>query len=189
MGFGELLLLAIGLSMDAFAVAVCKGLAMDRINLKKAGIVGLWFGGFQAGMPLLGYFLGYRFSDAIQSVDHWIAFVLLGFIGFNMVREARACPCEEETADASLGFKTMLVMAVATSIDALAVGITFAFLKVNILQAVLFIGVTTFLLSAVGVKVGNVFGVKYKAKAEFLGGLILILLGIKILLEHLGIIA
>lgn len=187
MGFIELFLLAVGLSMDAFAVSVCKGLAMDRINLKKAGIVGLWFGGFQAGMPLLGYFLGYRFSDAIQSVDHWIAFVLLCLIGFNMIREARSC--DDESADASLGFKTMLVMAVATSIDALAVGITFAFLKVNILQAVLFIGVITFLLSAAGVKVGNVFGVKYKSRAEAAGGVILILLGTKILLEHLGIIA
>ena len=187
MSFGELFLLAIGLSMDAFAVSVCKGLAMERINIKKAGIVGLWFGGFQAGMPLIGYFLGYSFSNAIQSVDHWIAFVLLGFIGFNMIKEARTC--DEESADGSLGFKTMLVMAVATSIDALAVGITFAFLKVNILHAVLFIGITTFLLSAVGVKVGNVFGVKYKARAEVAGGVILILLGTKILLEHLGIIA
>lgn len=186
MGFAELFLLAIGLSMDAFAVAVCKGLAMDKINLKKASIVGLWFGGFQAGMPLLGYFLGYQFSDAIQNIDHWIAFVLLGFIGFNMIREARSC--DEENADASLGFKTMFIMAVATSIDALAVGITFAFLKVNILQAVLLIGVTTLLLSALGVKVGNVFGVKYKSKAEMAGGVILILLGLKILLEHLGII-
>jgi len=186
MGIGELFILAIGLSMDAFAVAVCKGLAMERISLKNAGIVGLWFGGFQALMPLIGYLLGYSFSDAIQSVDHWIAFVLLGLIGLNMIKESRSCETEETCG--CMAFKEMFTMAVATSIDALAVGITFAFLTVDIVPAVSMIGVTTFILSMVGVKVGSVFGAKYKSKAELAGGIILILLGTKILLEHLGII-
>ena len=186
MGIGELFILAIGLSMDAFAVAVCKGLAMERISLKNAGIVGLWFGGFQALMPLIGYLLGYSFSDAIQSVDHWIAFALLGLIGLNMIKESRSCETEETCG--CLAFKEMFTMAVATSIDALAVGITFAFLTVDIVPAVSMIGVTTFILSMVGVKVGSVFGAKYKSKAELAGGIILILLGTKILLEHLGII-
>lgn len=187
MGIGELFILAIGLSMDAFAVAVCKGLAMERISLKNAGIVGLWFGGFQALMPLIGYLLGYSFSDAIQSVDHWIAFALLGLIGLNMIKESRSWETEE--ACGCLAFKEMFTMAVATSIDALAVGITFAFLTVDILPAVSLIGVTTFILSMAGVKVGSVFGAKYKSKAELAGGIILILLGTKILLEHLGIIS
>ena len=186
MGIGELFILAIGLSMDAFAVAVCKGLAMERISLKNAGIVGLWFGGFQALMPLIGYLLGYSFSDAIQSVDHWIAFALLGLIGLNMIKESRSCETEETCG--CMAFKEMFTMAVATSIDALAVGITFAFLTVDIVPAVSMIGVTTFILSMVGVKVGSVFGAKYKSKAELAGGIILILLGTKILLEHLGII-
>jgi len=186
MGIGELFILAIGLSMDAFAVAVCKGLAMERISLKNAGMVGLWFGGFQALMPLIGYLLGYSFSDAIQSVDHWIAFVLLGLIGLNMIKESRSCETEETCG--CMAFKEMFTMAVATSIDALAVGITFAFLTVDIVPAVSMIGVTTFILSMVGVKVGSVFGAKYKSKAELAGGIILILLGTKILLEHLGII-
>jgi len=186
MGIGELFILAIGLSMDAFAVAVCKGLAMERISLKNAGIVGLWFGGFQALMPLIGYLLGYNFSDAIQSVDHWIAFALLGLIGLNMIKESRSCETEETCG--CMAFKEMFTMAVATSIDALAVGITFAFLTVDIVPAVSMIGVTTFILSMVGVKVGSVFGAKYKSKAELAGGIILILLGTKILLEHLGII-
>ena len=186
MSIGELFVLAIGLSMDAFAVAVCKGLAMERISLKNAGIVGLWFGGFQALMPLIGYLLGYSFSDAIQSVDHWIAFALLGLIGLNMIKESRSCETEETCG--CLAFKEMFTMAVATSIDALAVGITFAFLTVDIVPAVSMIGVTTFILSMVGVKVGSVFGAKYKSKAELAGGIILILLGTKILLEHLGII-
>lgn len=185
MGFIELFLLAVGLSMDAFAVSVCKGLAMRRITVRKASVVGLWFGGFQALMPLLGYFLGVQFQDKITAIDHWIAFILLGIIGVNMVREAMSGDCEN-TSD-SLDIKTMFVLAVATSIDALAVGITFAFLQVDIIAAVSFIGVTTFLLSAAGVKIGNVFGTKYKAKAELAGGIILILLGAKILLEHLGI--
>lgn len=185
MGFIELFLLAVGLSMDAFAVSVCKGLAMRKITVRKASVVGLWFGGFQALMPLLGYFLGVQFQDKITAIDHWIAFILLGIIGVNMVREAMSGDCEN-TSD-SLDIKTMFVLAVATSIDALAVGITFAFLQVDIIAAVSFIGVTTFLLSAAGVKIGNVFGTKYKAKAELAGGIILILLGAKILLEHLGI--
>lgn len=185
MGFIELFLLAVGLSMDAFAVSVCKGLAMRRITIQKASIVGLWFGGFQALMPLVGYFLGVQFQDKITAIDHWIAFILLGIIGINMVREALSGDCEN-TSD-SLDVKTMFVLAVATSIDALAVGITFAFLQVEIIPAVSFIGVTTFILSAAGVKIGNVFGTKYKAKAELAGGVILILLGIKILVEHLGI--
>ena len=185
MGFWELLLLAVGLSMDAFAVSICKGLAMDRVTLKKACIPGLWFGGFQGAMPLLGWLLGSRFTSYITSVDHWIAFVLLGILGFNMLREAKNGEAEE--ADASLGFRVMLAMAVATSIDALAVGITFSFLEVNILPAVSFIALVTFLFSAVGVKIGSLFGTRFKAKAEALGGIILILLGVKILLEHLGV--
>ncbi|OUQ21735.1 hypothetical protein B5E84_00265 [Lachnoclostridium sp. An14] len=182
--------LAVGLSMDAFAVAVCKGLAMKQITVGKAVIVGLWFGGFQAGMPFLGYVLGIQFRDRITAIDHWIAFVLLAFIGINMIREALSgeeeC-CED--GDAALGVKEMFLLAVATSIDALAVGITFAFLDVEILPAISFIGITTFSLSVVGVKAGNVFGRKYEARAEIVGGVILILLGTKILLEHLGILA
>ena len=186
MGLLELFILAVGLSMDAFAVSVCKGLAMPGITVKKASIVAVWFGGFQALMPLVGYFLGVQFQDKITAVDHWIAFVLLGIIGVNMVREALSGECGN-TND-SLDMKTMFVLAVATSIDALAVGITFAFLQVEIVPAVTFIGVTTFVLSAAGVKIGNVFGTKYKSKAELVGGIILILLGTKILLEHMGIL-
>ena len=180
----ELFILAVGLSMDAFAVAVCKGLAIGKINMKHALIVGLWFGGFQALMPLVGYLLGSSFAEYIAAVDHWIAMILLALIGVNMVRESR--DKDPEHADPSLGFKTMLVMAVATSIDALAVGVTFAFLEVRILPAVSFIGVVTFLLSALGVKIGSIFGTKYKSKAELTGGVILILLGVKIFLEHMG---
>ncbi|MBQ7755320.1 MAG: manganese efflux pump [Clostridia bacterium] len=180
----ELFILAVGLSMDAFAVAVCKGLAIGKINMKHALIVGLWFGGFQALMPLVGYLLGSSFAEYIAAVDHWIAMILLALIGVNMVRESR--DKDPEHADPSLGFKTMLVMAVATSIDALAVGVTFAFLEVRILPAVSFIGVVTFLLSALGVKIGSIFGTKYKSKAELTGGVILILLGLKIFLEHMG---
>lgn len=185
MRFWELLLLAVGLSMDAFAVSVCKGLAMKQLTWKNILIPGLWFGGFQGLMPLLGWLLGSRFTTYITSVDHWIAFFLLGILGVNMLREARSG--QDEEADASLGFRTMLAMAVATSIDALAVGITFAFLAVNILWAVSFIALVTFVLSGVGVKIGSVFGTRFKAKAEALGGCILILLGVKILLEHLGV--
>ena len=186
MGLIELFILAVGLSMDAFAVSVCKGLAMPKITVKKTLIVGLWFGGFQALMPAIGYLLGVQFRDQITSIDHWIAFILLGIIGANMIKEACSGDCEEENV--SLDIKTMFLLAVATSIDALAVGITFAFLNVHLLAAVSFIGVTTFTLSAIGVKIGNVFGTKYKSKAEFAGGVILILLGFKILLEHLGIL-
>ena len=187
MGIIELLLLAIGLSMDAFAVAVCKGLATPQLKPRHLLIAGAWFGGFQALMPLIGYFLGAAFESYISSLDHWVAFVLLFLIGANMVKEALSG--EAEAADCSFDFKTMLVMAVATSIDALAVGITFAILPdVNILFAVLFIGVITFALSALGVRVGHTVGAKYKSKAELAGGIILILLGLKILLEHLGII-
>lgn len=185
MGFWELLLLAVGLSMDAFAVSVCKGLAMKQLTWKSILIPGLWFGGFQGLMPFLGWLLGSRFANYITSIDHWIAFFLLGILGVNMLREARSGADEE--ADASLGFRTMLAMAVATSIDALAVGITFAFLAVNILWAVSFIALVTFILSGVGVKIGHVFGTRFQAKAEALGGCILILLGVKILLEHLGV--
>lgn len=190
MNFWGLTLLAVGLSMDAFAVAVCKGLAMRKLEWKKAVVVGLWFGGFQALMPLIGYFLGIQFSEYITAVDHWIAFILLGIIGINMIREAIADKdgCSVEEANESLSFKNMLVLAVATSIDALAVGITLAFLKVDILPAVSYIGILTFCLSVIGVKIGNVFGCKYKSKAELAGGIILILLGTQILLEHLGII-
>ena len=184
MGLIELFLIAVGLSMDAFAVSVCKGLAMPKCTFKKAAIVGLWFGGFQALMPAIGYILGAQFQEAIASIDHWIAFVLLALIGGNMIHEA--LDNDEEEADASLNVKTMFLLAVATSIDALAIGITFAFLKVNIIPAVCFIGIVTFIISFSGVKIGNVFGARYKNKAEIVGGIILILLGLKILLEHLG---
>lgn len=184
MGFLELFILAIGLSMDAFAVSVCKGLAMPKCTIKNASICGLWFGGFQAGMPLIGYLVGYNFRDYITKFDHWIAFVLLLIIGGNMIKESFSK--EEDEEDASLAFKTMLVMAIATSIDALAVGVTFAFLPdTNIIAAVSFIGVITFTLSMAGVKIGNIFGSKYKNKAELAGGAILVILGIKILVEHL----
>lgn len=186
MGLVELFILAVGLSMDAFAVSVCKGLAMPRISVKKTVIVGAWFGGFQALMPAVGYLLGSQFRDSITAIDHWIAFILLGIIGGNMIREACSGECEAESD--SLDVRTMFLLAVATSIDALAVGITFAFLKVNIAAAVSFIGVTTFLISAAGVKIGNIFGTKYKSKAELAGGIILIVLGVKILLEHLGVL-
>ena len=184
MGLIELFLIAVGLSMDAFAVSVCKGLAMPKCTFKKAAIVGLWFGGFQALMPAIGYVLGAQFQEAIASIDHWIAFVLLALIGGNMIHEA--LDNDEEEADASLDVKTMFLLAVATSIDALAIGITFSFLKVSIIPAVCFIGIVTFIISFAGVKIGNVFGASYKNKAEIVGGVILILLGLKILLEHLG---
>lgn len=187
MGIFELFLLALGLSMDAFAVSICKGLATETLRPRHMVIVGLWFGGFQALMPLLGYFLGAAFQRYITAVDHWVAFVLLALIGGNMIRESFSC--EAEAASGSLSPKVMAPMAMATSIDALAVGITFALLSdVEIVPAVSFIGVITFLLSALGVKVGNVFGARYKSKAEFLGGAILVLLGLKILLEHLEIL-
>lgn len=183
MSLVELFIIAVGLSMDAFAVSICKGLSMRRMKIKDAVIIGLYFGGFQALMPFIGYLLGSQFQNVITNVDHWIAFILLGIIGFNMIRES--LNKEAESCDASVAFKDMLVLAVATSIDALAIGVTFAFLNVDIVPAVSFIGVTTFVLSIVGVKAGTVFGCKYKSKAEFAGGLILVLMGIKILAEHL----
>ena len=191
MGFGELMLLAVGVSMDAFAVSICKGLAMKKATLKAGLTCGIWFGGFQALMPLIGFFLGTLFADAIEAVDHWVAFVLLGIIGFNMLKEAfsKDCDCCEEH-DADLSVKTMFVMAVATSIDALAVGISLAMAgNVNIILAVLLIGAFTCGMSAMGVKIGNVFGSRFEKKAQMAGGAILILLGLKILLEHLGILA
>lgn len=189
MGFLELFLIAVGLSADAFSVAVCKGLNMRKLNLKHAYIIALFFGVFQAVMPLIGYFLGTSFSSYIESFDHWIAFALLAFIGGKMVIETiREKDGEEEEKTDSLNIGELTVMAIATSIDALAVGITFAFLKVNIIPSVLLIGVTTFALSLGGVLIGNRFGAKYKSKAELAGGIILILIGVKILLEHLGII-
>ena len=188
MGFGELFLLAVGLSMDAFAVSVCKGLSVKKAGLKESAICGGWFGGFQGLMPLIGYLLGALFADAIKAFDHWIAFGLLAIIGINMLKEAfgEECECCDKNADFSI--KTMFVMAVATSIDALAVGISLAMAgNVNIWMAVLLIGVTTFLLSGLGVKIGNIFGNKFEKKAQIAGGVILILLGLRILLEHLGI--
>lgn len=187
MGVFELFMVALGLSMDAFAVSVCKGLASEKVCWRHYLIASAWFGGFQALMPLLGYLLGSAFEQYITTFDHWVAFILLGFIGGNMIKEALSK--EEETVDSSFGARMMFVMAVATSIDALAVGVTFALLpEVNIIAAVSFIGITTFALSGLGIKIGNVFGAKYKSRAEFAGGAILILMGIKILLEHLGII-
>ena len=184
----ELFVLAVGLSMDAFAVAVCKGLAIGKIQWKHVVIVGLWFGGFQALMPLIGYILGSSFAEYIAAVDHWIAMILLVLIGANMVRES--LDKDPEHVNPSLGFKTMLVMAIATSIDALAVGISLAMAgNVNIWVAIALIGVITFTLSGVGVKIGNVFGSRFEKKAQIAGGCILILLGLKILLEHLGILA
>ena len=190
MGLGELLLLALGVSMDAFAVSICKGLAMKKAGLKESLTCGVWFGGFQAIMPLTGFFLGTLFAEAIQAVDHWVAFILLGFIGVNMLKEAsdRECDCCEGH-DADLSVKTMFVLAVATSIDALAVGISLAMVgNVNIFTAVILIGLFTCGMSAVGVKIGNVFGSRFEKKAQMAGGLILIALGLKILLEHLGIL-
>lgn len=185
MGFGELFFLAVGLSMDAFAVSICKGLSMKKADLRAQAICGAWFGGFQGLMPLIGFLLGTLFADAIRAFDHWVAFILLAIIGFNMLKEAFCKDCCENT-DADLSVKTMFIMAVATSIDALAVGISLAMAgNVNIVAAVLLIGVTTFLLSAVGVKVGNIFGSRFEKKAQLLGGVILIVLGLKILIEHL----
>ncbi|BCJ98850.1 manganese efflux pump MntP [Anaerocolumna chitinilytica] len=190
----ELLILSVGLAMDAFAVAVCKGLSIKKISVKHPVIVGLYFGIFQAVMPLIGYFLGKQFSDKISAIDHWVAFILLGIIGINMIRgsikeEDEEAECENcKDVDNSLKVKEMLILSVATSIDALAVGITFAFLKVNILAATSFIGVVTFLISAAGVYIGNIFGGKLKSKAEMAGGIILVCLGTKILLQHLGIL-
>lgn len=188
--FIELFLIGVGLSMDAFAVSVCKGLAMKKVNKKQAVIIGLYFGGFQALMPLIGWFLGVRFQKYITSIDHWIAFGLLVFIGGKMLLEAiRDTEVQEiKEKDPPIDYKEMFVLAIATSIDALAVGITFAFLDTPIVEAVIIIGVTTFILSILGVVVGNFFGTRYKKKAEIAGGIILVLIGLKILLEHLGLL-
>lgn len=180
----ELFILAVGLSMDAFAVSVCKGLSLGKIKTKHMCIAGAWFGGFQALMPLIGYFLGSFFAEMIEKYDHWVAFILLAFIGGNMIKEAFG---KDENVDSAMDVKSMLLLAVATSIDALAVGVTFAFLQVQIVPAVSFIGVITFALSAIGVKIGSLFGTKYKSKAELFGGIVLVLIGIKILLEGIGI--
>lgn len=180
----ELLILAAGLSMDAFAVSICKGLSMPRLNRRHAVVIGLYFGGFQAAMPVIGYYLGIHFKDAITSVDHWIVFILLSIIGISMIKEALESE-DGDTLEPGVDFKTMTVLAVATSIDALAVGITFAFLQVELLPAVSFIGIITFALSVAGVKAGCLFGVRFRAAAEMTGGIILLLIGTKILIEHL----
>ena len=186
----ELFLIGVGLSMDAFAVSICKGLAMEKVNKKQAFIIGLYFGGFQALMKLIGWFLDIRFQQYITSIDHWIAFVLLVFIGGKMIVEAVRDPDVEEIGkkDPPLDHKEMFLLAVATSIDALAVGITFAFLDTPIVEATVIIGLTTFFLSILGVVVGNFFGTRYKKKAEIVGGIILVAIGVKILIEHLGIL-
>lgn len=189
MGMVELFLVAVGLSMDAFAVAVCKGLATRGLKIRHAAVTGLFFGGFQAFMPLVGYLLGAQFSDYITAVDHWIVFALLSLIGLNMIRESRHDSCDNphgSNTGNSYDLKNMLMLSVATSIDALAVGVSFAFLKVEIIRAISIIGVTTFILSAIGVKVGGIFGAKFKSRAEAAGGIILIAMGLKILIEHLG---
>ena len=195
MGMWELLIIAVGLSMDAFAIAICKGLSVERAEPKHLLSAGLWFGGAQAVMPLLGYLLGSGFQSAVDHVDHWIAFVLLAFIGINMIRESLSKdedenPCDCCESEPSFSFGTMLPLALATSIDALAVGVSFAALSIGsrIIAAVLFIGVITFVLSGVGVKIGNLFGAKFKSKAEFFGGAVLVGMGVKILLEGLGVI-
>ena len=184
MGILELFVLAVGLSMDAFAVSICKGLSLGRIRVKHMCIAGAWFGGFQALMPLAGYYLGSFFAEMITKYDHWIAFILLLFIGGKMVKESFG---DEENVDSSMDVKCMFILAVATSIDALAVGVTFAFLKVSIVPAVTFIGAVTFVCSALGVKIGSLFGIRYKSKAELFGGVILVAIGVKILLEGTGV--
>lgn len=183
MNWIELLIIAVGVSMDAFAVAICKGLSVQRLRFRHVATTGLWFGGFQAIMPLIGYFLGFFFTDFVSSVDHWIAFILLAIIGGNMIKES--CSKDESCSlEPDFSFRTMFAMAVATSIDALAIGVSFAFLKVNIWVAVLLIGTVTGIFSCIGVLIGKYFGSRYKSKAEFTGGIILIAMGLKILLEH-----
>ena len=189
MTFLELFLIAIGLSMDAFSVSICKGLTTKRFSWRMALVCGLWFGGFQALMPTMGYFLGAQFQEMIEAYDHWIAFGLLFLIGANMIREAIWGKKEEGKENGTLDFKTMLLLAIATSIDALAVGVSFACIQVKLWSSVVVIGLTTFVFSVLGVKIGNVFGSKYEKSAGIVGGIILILIGLKILLEHLGIIA
>ena len=188
MGIAELFVLAVGLSMDAFAVSICKGLSLGKIQFKHMCIAGAWFGGFQALMPLIGYFLGSFFSDMITQYSHWVAFVLLAIFGGYMIKESFGKEECEDCGGNSMSFKSMLMLAIATSIDALAVGVSLAFLNVSIVPAVSFIGVTTFILSAAGVKIGSIFGTRYKSKAEVFGGVVLVLIGLKILLEGLGVI-
>lgn len=183
MGIAEILIIAVGVSMDAFAVSICKGLSVQQMRPRYPLTVAIWFGGFQALMPVLGYFLGVSFADFVENVDHWIAFILLGIIGGNMIKESFSDKCDASSPDFS--FKTMSAMAVATSIDALAIGVSFAFLRINIWEAVVMIGLTTAAFSAAGLMIGNVFGSRYKSKAEFTGGFILVAMGLKILLEHL----
>lgn len=187
MGVLEILLLGVGLAMDAFAVSICKGLSMKKMNWKNAVIIALYFGVFQALMPLIGYFLGVTFESLVTTFDHWIAFILLSLIGGKMIKES--FDSEDDKKNDKVDFKTMVVLAVATSIDALAVGITFAFFDVNLMLAISSIGIITFIISILGVKIGNRFGDKYQSKAELMGGVILVLLGIKILLEHLNILS
>ncbi len=191
MSLATLFVTAVGLSMDAFAVAICKGLAVKKAGIKQMVLAGLWFGGFQALMPAIGYLFGSTLREYVEKYDHWIAFILLGLIGANMIKESLSKDDCEESSSASMGIKEMFTLAVATSIDALIVGIGFAFLpkeEMNIVAAVAFIGVITFVFSGVGIKIGNIFGLKFKKKAELTGGIILILMGLKILLEHLGVI-
>jgi len=188
MGLIELFIIAVGLSMDAFAVSICKGLSLGKIKLRHMCIAGLWFGGFQALMPTIGYFFGSLFADQVTRYAHWIAFILLAFIGGNMIKESVEKEEITECPDAAMGVKNMFLLAIATSIDAMAVGVSFAFLKVDLVPAVLFIGGITFVCSAIGVKIGSAFGSKYKAKAEFAGGLVLIIMGIKTLLDGLEIL-
>ena len=181
MNIVDILVIGVGLSMDAFAVSICKGLAMKKMDIKKALVCSLYFGVFQALMPLIGFLLGSGFKNVVSSIDHWIAFVLLGIIGINMIKEAKSC----DVVNDSMDVKTMLTLAVATSIDALAIGVTFAFLKVSIIPAVSIIGLITFVCCFIGVKLGSVFGERLKSKAEIMGGVMLILIGTKILIEHL----
>lgn len=184
MSFIEILFISIGLAMDAFAVSVCKGLSTKKLELKHSLICGGYFGFFQGFMPFVGYILGVQFKDKIESIDHWIAFILLLLIGINMIKESFD---NDEDCDPDFSLKAMIPLAIATSIDALAIGVTFAFFNVNIIYAIVIIGITTFIISMVGVKIGHIFGSKYKSKAEIVGGMILIIMGTKILLEHLGI--
>ena len=185
MSFWEILLLAIGVSMDAFAVSIGKGLTARRVSWREALTVGLWFGGFQAMMPVIGYYLAFSFADLVTKVDHWIAFGLLLLIGGNMIREALENDETQKGADASFGFRTMLILAIATSIDALAVGISFAFLQAPLWSSIIIIGLTTFAFSVVGLLIGKKVGDRFHKGAEILGGLILIAIGVKILIEHL----
>lgn len=186
MGIYEIVLIGLGLAMDAFAVSICKGLSMKKMNWKSAMVIALYFGIFQALMPIIGYFLGTTFSGLVENVDHWIVFILLTIIGGNMIRDSFDDECEKRND--KVDFKTMIILAIATSIDAFAIGVTFAFFKTNIATAVSIIGIVTFILSLIGVKIGNHFGDKFQNKAELTGGIILIIIGTKILLEHLGII-